>query len=261
MPETIHVWIGTEQCQRESLAELVLERSIRQHASWPVEIHYMRAGDPGWETTKRGKNGTWAVGDAVHGGWVKSNNRSWGTGFSGFRWAIPELMGFEGHAIYLDADMLLLDDITELYQFKPDEDKGVRCISHNRTDVMVMNCAWFKDRWPTIAQMKPSLNRSFEYLQIIHAQQGLQADLPQEWNDCDGQLFSNGSPSKLLHYTTVPDGQPWRPYPNINYPTKFPYCRNEEIGVLWWAELEEALHEAHGLIEGHRIYEEHAAAR
>lgn len=220
----------------------------------------MRAGDPGWETTKDGAGGTWAVGDAVHGGWVKSRNRSWGTGFSGFRWAIPELMNFEGHAIYLDADQLLLDDIAKLYAFKPWK-QGVRCTAANRTDVMVMNCAWFKGRWPSIEQMKPSLARTFEYLRMIHAQDGVEATLPIAWNDCDGQLFSAGHASHLIHYTTVPDGQPWRPYPNINYPTEFPYCRNKEIGHLWWSELEEALHEQHGLEEGHRIYTEHAAVR
>lgn len=261
MLETIHVWIGTEKCQQEHLAELVLERSIRQNTQHPVEIHWMRAGDPGWPTTKRGSNGTWAVGDAVHGGWVKSWNRSWGTGFSGFRWAIPELMNFEGYAIYLDADQLLLEDIAELYALKPDPDKGVRCISPNRTDVMVMNCAWFKDRWPSIAQMKPSLNRTFEYLQILHAHQGCQPDLPEAWNDCDGKLYSAGGPCNLIHFTTVPDGQPWRPYPNIVYPKEWPYCRNKDIGELWWDELHDALVEQHGEHEAARIYEEHAAAR
>lgn len=259
--DTIRVFIGSEPCQREHYAERVLEHSIRKHVTGPVDIHWMRAGDPGWETSERGTDGSWRVGKAVHGGWVKAPG-SWGTGFSGFRWAIPELCGFEGHAIYLDADQLVLADIRELWDLRPTGDHGVRCISHNRTDVMVMDCAWFgRKQWPPLSVMKPSGWRTFEYLRHLHIRNGVDPTLPVEWNDCDGMLYSSGRPSKLLHYTTVPDGQPWRPYPNITYPTEFPYCRNRQIGQLWWDELRESLQAEHDQQHAADIYSALAAAR
>lgn len=253
--DTIRIFVGSEPCQRDHYAERVLEHSIRKHATGPVDITFMRAGDSWWETTRDGKDGTWRVGAAVEGGWVKKPG-SWGTGFSGFRWAIPYLCHDEGYAIYLDADQLVLDDIRELWEMRPAKGKGIRCISHNRTDVMVMDCAWFKQQnWPPPEVMKRSGWRTFEYLGMIHSRYGVDDTLPVEWNDCDGRRYSAKKSCKLIHYTTVPDGQPWRPYPNIEYPRDFPYCANKEIGILWWSYLRESLLVAHDAGEAQAIYD------
>lgn len=210
----------------------------------------MRAGDPGWETTRNGDPGTWRVGAAVEGGWVKKPG-SWGTGFSGFRFAIPELCGFAGKAIYLDADMLLLGDIAELWALEPAIGRGIRCIGPNRTDVSVIDCGWFADQrrwWPTIEQMKPSGARVFEYLRLLHANKAIDETLPPWWNDCDGALYrSHPNEVRLLHYTNVMCGQPYRPYPNVDYPKEYPYCEtNKDIGFVWWDHYLEALTDLHG---------------
>ena len=205
----------------------------------------MRSGAPGWEVSENGTGGTWRVGKATNAGWVKAPGMNWGTPFSCFRMAVPELCGFEGHAIYLDSDMLVLGDIAELWAMKPTIG-GIRCLAQNRTDVAVIDCAWFKDRkwWPTIAQMKPSGWRNFEYLSRLLIPHGaLEPTLPASWNDCDGQLYNKRPDDvKLIHYTNVLCGQPYRPYDNVAYPKDYPFCTpSYTAGELWWQYYREAL--------------------
>jgi len=261
--EPIRVFVGTDQWQKQCLAEDVLEYSIRSQVypkETPVEITFMRSGDPGWEITADGAGDTWAAGGAIAGGWVKAPGRTWGTPFSCFRFAVPELCDFEGYAIYRDADMLLLDNIVDLWQLRP-RGAGYRSVSVARTDVSVIDCGWFKNQkwWPSIDEMKATRARVFEYVQLMQRHKAIDPGLPACWNDCDGEIFASPTPmctpTKLLHYTTVPDGQPWRPYPNITYPKAFPYCRNIRAGLVWFDYLKEMLIDKHGEEEGTRILE------
>ena len=235
--DPIRIFVGTDPWQRDSEAEQVLEHSIRANTdAQDIEITYMRSGDPGWEISETGEGDTWAVGAATAGGWVKAPGRNWGTPFSCFRFAVPELCNFEGHAIYMDSDMLVLGDIAKLWNDYRPGDAGYRSVSLARTDVSVIDCGWFKDRkwWPQIDEMKSTRARVFEYTQMMRFKDAIEPTLPPTWNDCDGELLSMGKDVDLIHYTTVPDGQPWRPYDNVKYPDDWPYCRNGQAGKLWW---------------------------
>ena len=77
--------------------EPVLEYSILKHASEPVEINWMRAGENGL---------------VAHGC----------TGFTNFRFAIPRLAGQSGYAIYFDVDMLVMADVAALWAYRKQED-------------------------------------------------------------------------------------------------------------------------------------------
>ena len=248
--DTIRIFVGTDRWQQATRAEEVLEYSIRKHLGkdHDVDITFMRSGDPGWEISENGKGDTWAAGAGVHGGWVKAPGMNWGTPFSWFRFAVRELCGFEGHAIYLDSDMLFLDDVAELYKLQP-RDAGYRSVSMARTDVSVINCEWFKDKkwWPSLEQMKATRARVFEYTRMMRFHDAIEDTLPAEWNDCDGRLYSSGpNKAKLIHYTSVPDGQPWRPYDNVEYPREWPFCRTQAIGVLWFTQFYEMLNDKYG---------------
>ena len=111
--------------------------------------------------TARGKE-TW-------NGWDKS---TWYTKFSNFRFAIPELRNFQGRAVYLDVDQIILKKtLKELASLPIDNDKGWLALDSTRTDVMVYDCSKFKDlpNWPTIEQMKQSQDRIDGYLsKMIH---------------------------------------------------------------------------------------------
>lgn len=150
--------------------------------------------------------------------------------------------------------MLVRADIGELWDTRVT--KGIACCHPQRTDVSVIDCGWFADKqwWPSVAQMKPSGWRVFEYLQLLQRHQAIEAIVPWAWNDCDGKTYaSRPEDSKLVHYTSVPE-QPYRPYPDTPYGRTFPFCRNRAAGELWFDEFREAATEAYGPAEAERLY-------
>lgn len=58
------------------------------------------------------------------------DDKPFSTEFSHTRFLVPELQNFQGWALFLDSDMIFLDDIAEL--FKGANDKyAVMCVKHN----------------------------------------------------------------------------------------------------------------------------------
>lgn len=178
----------------------------------------MRAQDPDWLISKRGEvPDSWAIGVEPGTAWKKPG--AWGTPFSCFRFAIPELCNFEGRAVYLDADMLVLGDVRELLEHKLVS--GYHCIDPRRTDVSVIDCSFFKGKkwWPTIGFMKNSGAFTGIYVDHLMHFNASVATLPKTWNSCD-PMQPCKDPGldglKLLHFTVVPT-QPYRPYPTVTY--------------------------------------------
>lgn len=209
--DTLHIWVGTDDWQRKAGAERVLEHSIRKRASCPVSIHLMRAGDPEWPVSEHGDPGTWKLGRPVNQAWPK---QGWGTPFSAFRFAIPEMMGFKDRAVYMDVDQLVLGDVAELlYIAMP---KPWVCCHPSMTDVSVIECSYFGGPdWPKIEKMKPSGARVFDYCQRLARMGYVSATLPWDWNCRDSNDEWKDS-TRLLHFTSVPH-QPWRPYETVKY--------------------------------------------
>lgn len=215
--DSLRIFVGTDQWQRDAGAERVLEHSIRKHATCPVDITWMRSGDPGWEVSKLGTDGSWRIN--IEPGFAWKQRGAWGTSFSGFRFAIPEVCGFDGRAVYFDADMLVLGDVRELLETPLR--CGYRTISLPRTDVSVIDCGFFKDAqwWPTIAQMKPSGWITWHYCQLLQKHGAISPTLDAAWNVCDPMQPCRDrgvGGCKLLHYTVVPT-QPYKPYPTVRY--------------------------------------------
>jgi len=178
----------------------------------------MRSGTEGFEVSKLGGNGTWKI-NIEPGPHAWKQRGAWGTPFSCFRFAVPELCGFQGRAVYLDADMLVLGDVRELLELPLVS--GYHTVNEIRTDVSVIDCAYFKDRswWPSIADMKPSGRLTYHYCQILKHNKAISTSLPACWNVCDPMTPCKDPGTtgcKLLHYTVVPT-QPYRPYPGQHY--------------------------------------------
>lgn len=232
--ETIHVWVGSDRWQAEAGAERVLEHTIRKHATCDVDIHWMRSGDVGFEVSPDGADGSWNIGRGPGLAWPK---KGWGTDFSAFRFAIPELMNFQGRAVYMDVDMLVLDDVAELL-LVPLKRPWV-CCHPAITDVSVIDCSAFRalrDRgeWMSLPNMKKSGLRVFEHCQMM-ARLGIVSDsLSWDWNCRDSNDDWKDS-TKLLHYTAVP-WQPWHPYETVKY-TPHPKV---SWTSRWFAEKDEA---------------------
>lgn len=92
MSEPVRIFVGADRSQL--VAVKVLEHSIKRHTQLAVEVHAM-------------------VDLPVR---VPKDPLNWQrTGFSFSRFCIPELAGYQGKALYLDADMLVFKDIASLW--------------------------------------------------------------------------------------------------------------------------------------------------
>jgi len=197
MPEKVRVFIGSGP-RFEEPAQILIN-SIYENTNYPdrVDVSVMEAWTSedwsDWEGQPAEENF----------GLVKGN---WVTPFSLFRYAIPSLCMYDGYAIYLDCDMIVLGDITDLYAHRK---PGKWCTAPNRDGdcVTVMDCSAlmfgfeglkrgrYGDKRRLRAEVQPITDRS----------------LPPEWNSCDSYIPGK---SKLVHYTGI-NTQPWQPYPEV----------------------------------------------
>lgn len=191
-------------------AEAVLEYSIRKHTTAEVEFVWMRSGDPGWDDEwNRGR----AQGHPYSG-------IGWATDFTCFRFAVPHLMDYRGRAIYLDADMLVLGDIRELFEMMTT--KAATLVSH-RWDVIVWDCEKAEPHLPPLRTLQENA-----HITNLRRSVGLDAEFDRDpmWDVCD--RVKPGM--KLLHFTNMRT-QPWHPWPDrFNYPKTHPI---EEVQQLW----------------------------
>tara|TARA_B100000459_G_scaffold141273_1_gene100938 strand:- start:149 stop:871 length:723 start_codon:yes stop_codon:yes gene_type:complete len=229
--ETVYIYVGTDG-GANSKAEKALEYSIKKYCSVPYVIE--------WMDTARGAEN-----------WQGWNKKDWYTKFSHFRFAIPEVHGFKGRAIYLDVDQIFLKDPKDLFNIEIPEGKVWTSLDTKRTDVIVYECERFKSlpHWPSLEEMKKNENGEH----IGHFSGRLSKywhPLPHKWCCNDGGIASDQKnkfvcepydreKTCLLHYTQM-DWQPWKPYPKeFSYPPH-PHPRAESI---WWQMYAGALEE------------------
>ena len=180
----IRIFIGTDGDFHQD-AEKVIECSIRKNTEQEVDLNFIR---PGY------KNGV--------------------TGFTNHRFIIPELCNYEGYAIYLDVDMLVLGDLSELWEYRQ---SGKWSSTPNGDDVSVIDCSAFCDL-PKLEMMKKfSVGRKFDrkyHKNTIRRLIGNRQveEIPMDWNTRDTITPT----AKLIHYTNLAT-QPWQPYPDAKY--------------------------------------------
>lgn len=223
--DTIQIFIASEAGHEK--AELTLAYTIKQTTTGPYQIHWMSDAldDPIW----RG----WNVGRDHRN---QNSGQGWKTNFSAFRWAIPELCNFQGRAIYLDVDQILLHDIRQMWQL-PMNDCSYLAIRPEKTDVMLMDCTKFQQPWwLPIAKMKPSGKSQRHYRKLVgeHTKVGT---LDPIYNCLDGHGFSDKT--RLVHYTCMLE-QPWHPFPKI---IAYRAHRCPTVANLWYKLYNEALNQ------------------
>ncbi len=119
------------------------------------------------------------------------------TPFTYSRFLVPHLCGYEGWALFLDADMILMDDIAKLFDMK--DDKYAAMVSKNTikfewASAILFNCSKCKVLTPEFIETAPRLHdMSF----LPESEVG---DLPREWNHLIGYDEPCANP-KLIHYT------------------------------------------------------------
>lgn len=220
MSQPVRVFIGTEQ--KTEIARKVLEHSIRRQTS--AEVEFVPMIGPEWEYDISGI--------------------PVGTGFSLRRWMIPAYCGFQGRAIYLDADTQAFADIEGLWRL-PDlprveqvkapvvwatfqTDKWSPKKPVPQTSVMVIDCrraeAFSEFRIDLLLDDLRARPTKDHYGSVMHAS-WLPADriahVADKWNSLN--KYEAGK-TRILHYTKE-DEQVW-------------FRPDHPLSHLWQAELE-----------------------
>jgi hypothetical protein len=199
--EPMRVFVGADESQL--VAAAVLEHSIQKHASGPVDFNVMidldvpEPKDP--------------------------SNRA-RTGFSFYRFMIPQLCDYRGRALYLDCDMQVFADLAELWRI-PFGDNTVLCTNQPappdkwRDDpnfkpgrhlaVMMLDCSGLD--WDIHTIIGGLDEGRYDYKQLmsdlcIVPPEQIDERIPTEWNHLE--RYEPGT-TRLLHYTIVPT-QPWK---------------------------------------------------
>ena len=192
----IRVFIGFDP--REDVAFSVLGHSIHRRASQPVTITPVMLSQ---------------LGDVYR----RARNPLQSTEFSFSRFLTPFLCGYEGWAVFMDCDMLVLDDIAKLWALR-DERYAVQVVKHvhvpkedvkflgavqtkyekkNWSSVMLMNCARCTALTPEYVNTATGLElHQFKWL----GDDALIGEIPHRWN----HLVGYDAPRRdagLVHYT------------------------------------------------------------
>jgi lipopolysaccharide biosynthesis glycosyltransferase len=134
------------------------------------------------------------------------------------RFLVPHLMNYSGWALFIDGDMILRDDIANLWALR-DESKAVMCVHHNYktkapvkylgsrnqdyprknwSSVVLWNCAHPANRAVTPEFVQEATGAQLHRFTWLTDDQIGQ--LPIEWNWLPDELGPNPE-AKLLHFT------------------------------------------------------------
>ena len=198
----IRVFIGFDH--RQPVSFTTLQYSIMKHASEPVSITPLILS-----TLPMDRQGL--------------------TPFTFSRFLVPWLCDFEGTAIFLDADILILDDIAQLAKFadaKSDVYVSKNPLRFEWSSVMVFNCARCRLLTPDYVQTAKNLH-SLVWASAI-------SDLPPEWNHLVGYDQPNPN-AKAVHFT---QGVPCFPETHASeYGESWRLHAREAMSALSWQEL------------------------
>jgi lipopolysaccharide biosynthesis glycosyltransferase len=195
----LDIFVGTDRSQL--LAAAVFEFSARRHASLPVRV--VPLIDLGLPEPK----------NILHGS---------RTNFSFARFAIPELKGYRGAGLYVDADMLVFKDIAEIWRLPRggakiliQEEIGEHATSEKvgapkqrkkQCSVMLIDCERVDWHAPTIIA---GLDGRYTYDELMSGmcildESEIAYALPFRWNS----LEHYDETTCLIHYTDM-HTQPW----------------------------------------------------
>ena len=211
--EMPRVFIGYDP--RESVAVNVLTQSIQARASVPVQVAQIRQ-------------------EQLAGHFQRPHHPLQSTAFSFSRFLVPWLCGYRGWSLFLDADMLCLADMADLWALR-DARYAVQVVKHahtceaglkfqgmpqtpyarkNWSSVMLFNNARCRALSPALVNTASGLHlHQFQWL----ADEEI-GPLPPEWNVLV-EVQAVPEEPKVLHYTlggpwfddcqAVPEGERW----------------------------------------------------
>lgn len=194
----IRVFIGYDS--REAVAFHVLSHSIHRRASAPVDISPLMLSQ-------------------LQGTFHRENHPLQSTEFSFSRFLTPYLSNYEGWSLFCDCDMLMLDDIANLWSLR-DENCAVQVVKHDhkpREDIKFLDqpqSKYEKKNWSSVILFNNALCKALTP-DYVNSATGLElhqfkwlgddsliGEIPARWNhlvDYDPELPE--SDLSLIHYT------------------------------------------------------------
>jgi hypothetical protein len=126
------------------------------------------------------------------------------SGFSFVRFAVPELTIYEGRAIYLDSDMLIFRDLSDLFSMEMGDALVQR--PKNQTAVLLYDCAKLV-HWRVAEYLRRLEAGEYSYGEMMTTlcEPRVGERISAEWNCRD--TFTRGR-TAILHYTATAR-QPW----------------------------------------------------
>ena len=221
----INIFIGYDP--REAVAFSVLAHSINARASGPVAIAPLML-------------------DQLKGLLTRERHPLQSTDFSFSRFLTPHLSGYAGWSVFMDCDMLVLDDIANLFRLRDDR-YAVMVVKHHHVPKETVKflgepqSKYEKKNWSSVMLFNNARCRALtpEYVNSasgleLHQFKWLQSDdligaLPDRWNHLVGYNPPRRDAS-LVHYTL---GGPY-----------FDEYRNCEYSKEWFAERDAMLRTA-----------------
>lgn len=219
----IQVFIGYDP--REAVAFSVLSYSIHAHASQSVSITPLMLSQ-------------------LKGVYTRERHPLQSTDFSFTRFLVPHLSRYTGWSLFMDCDMLVLDDIAKLWALRDDR-YAVQVVKHNhvpKEDTKFLGAKqtkYEKKNWSSVILFNNAKCRALtpEYVNTatgleLHqfkwlGNDNLIGEIPHRWNHLVGYDNPNKDVS-LVHYTI---GGPY-----------FEEYRNCEHAKAWRLELQQMLH-------------------
>jgi len=217
----LRVFIGFDS--HETVAFTVLSHSIQRRASQPVGIVPIALSQLG-------------------GVFNRPLNPLQSTEFSFSRFLAPHLCGFQSWSLFMDCDMLVLDDIAKLFALADDR-YAVMCVQHDYVpaeDVKFLNhvqSKYQKKNWSSVMLLNNAKCRALtpDYVNTasgleLHqfkwlADEALIGNLPRRWNHLVGVYEWTPDPGNV-HFTV--GGPYFQDYENCDY------------ADLWWQEYRSA---------------------
>ena len=220
--DMINVFIGYDP--REAVSYSVLAYSIQARAAQPVSIAPLMLSQ-------------------LRGVLTRERHPLQSTDFSFSRFLVPHLSGYAGWSLFMDCDMLMLDDIASLWQLR-DERCAVMAVKHNHVPKETVKflgepqSKYEKKNWTSVMLFNNARCRALtpDYVNAasgleLHQFKWLQSDdligaLPDRWN----HLVGYNPPRRdaaVVHYTL---GGPY-----------FDDYRNCEYSKEWFAERDAML--------------------
>ncbi len=219
----INVFIGYDP--REAVAFSVLAHSIHARASQPVSITPLMLSQ-------------------LTGIYTRERHSLQSTDFSFSRFLTPYLSGYSGWSIFMDCDMLVLDDIARLWALR-DNRYAVQVVKHDhvpKEDIKFLGAAqtkYKKKNWSSVMLFNNTKCHALtpEYVNTaagleLHqfkwlGNDNLIGEIPHRWNHLVGYDAPNHDVS-LVHYTI---GGPY-----------FQEYQDCEYAGAWHLELRQLLH-------------------